>query len=95
MKILLFIVLSSFYVSANAATCVTTDINGFVIATNQIITDCTSLVLMSKDEFTLSTSLTDILTMSQADYEELAKAFLILLAMALSIKIVMRQLMPK
>lgn len=75
--------------------CVTTDINDFVILTNQSIEDCTSLVLMSKDEFTRSTSLTDILTMSQSDYEELAKAFLILLCLALSIKVVMRQLMPK
>lgn len=95
MKILLFIVLFSFYSSANAATCVTTDINDFVIATNDSVIDCTSLVLISKDEYTRSTSLTDLLNMSKSDYEELAKAFLIMLAMALSIKIVMRQLMPK
>lgn len=95
MKILLFIVLFSFYSSANAATCATTDINDFVILTNQSIADCTGLVLMSKDEFTRSTSLTDLLTMSQSNYEELAKAFLIMLCVALSIKIVMRQLMPK
>jgi hypothetical protein len=95
MKILLFIAFLSFYSSANAATCVATDINDFVILTNQSIADCTSLVLMSKDEFTQSTSLTDILTISQSDYEQLAKSFLIMLSLALLIKIVMRQLMPK
>jgi hypothetical protein len=95
MKILLFVVLFSAFSSANAATCVTTDLNDYVVITNQSIADCTSLVLMSKDEFTQSTSLTDILTMSKDDYEQLAKAFLILLCFALSIKMIMRQLMPK
>jgi hypothetical protein len=95
MKILLFVVLFSAFSSVQAATCVTTDINDYVVITNQTIGNCTSLVLMSKDEFTQSTSLTDLLTMSKTDYEELAKAFLIMLCFALTIKIIMRQLMPK
>jgi hypothetical protein len=95
MKIFFFIVLFSVFSSAQAATCVTTDVNDYVVLSNQSIGDCTSLVLMSKDEFMQSTSLTDLLTMSKTDYEELAKAFLIMLSFALSIKLIMRQLMPK
>jgi hypothetical protein len=95
MKILLFVVLLGAFSSANAATCVTADLNDYVVITNQSIADCTSLVLMSKDEFTQSTSLTDILTMSKDDYEQLAGAFAILLCLSLTIKMAMRQLMPK
>ncbi|NQY62135.1 MAG: hypothetical protein HRT38_00210, partial [Alteromonadaceae bacterium] len=68
---------------------------GFVVVTGETIELCTTLVLMSKDEFIAASSVTDILTMSQADYEELAKAFLILLTLSVSIKLVIRQLIPK
>jgi len=95
MKIIFFIVLLCFFTSVNAAVCVDTDVNDYVILTNQTIENCTTLVLMDKDEFTRSTSLTDILTMSKSDYEELAKSFLILLCLAVSIKVVMRFLLPK
>ena len=80
---------------SHASTCVTTDVNGFVVVTGETIELCTTLVLMSKDEFIAASSVTDILTMSQADYEELAKAFLILLTLSVSIKLVIRQLIPK
>jgi hypothetical protein len=97
MKILLFVVLFSFFSSANAGICVklvTGGRSGSLEPTSQSIADCTDLVLFSKDEYTQSTSLTDILTMSKDDYEQLAKAFLILLSLAVSIKMIMRQLMP-
>tara|TARA_R110001583_G_C5579721_1_gene402798 strand:+ start:109 stop:396 length:288 start_codon:yes stop_codon:yes gene_type:complete len=95
MKFLLLIVLIFLCSHVDAATCVTADINDFLILTNQSIADCTSLVLLSKDEFILSTSFTDIFAMSQSDYEQFAQAFLLLLSLALTIKVVMRQLMPK
>ena len=95
MKRFLFLILFLFGFTANAATCVDSDVNGFVVVTNQSINACSTLVLMSKDEFTSSNSITDILTMSKSDYEQLAKAFLIMLCLALSIKMVLRQLMPK
>lgn len=94
MKIL-FLIIALLPCLSHANTCVTTDNNGFVVVTGETIELCTTMVLMSKDEFTASTSVTDILTMSQADYEEFAKAFLILLTLAVSIKLVMRQLVPK
>jgi len=77
---LLFLPYASF-----ASTCVTIDVNGFVIVTGEAITACTDMVLLSKDEFTLSSSLTDLLTMSKANYEALASSFLILLVLAVSI----------
>jgi hypothetical protein len=50
-------------------------------------------VLKTKSES--SDGFTELFSMSESDYESLAKSFLILLAFAVSIKLVLRQLMPR
>jgi hypothetical protein len=63
---------------------------------------CTGQVVLSTYDYAVlvtksqsSDGFTDLFTMSQTDYESLAKSFLILLAFAVSLKLVLRQLMPR
>ena len=58
-----------------------------------IISGVEYAVLKTKSE--TSDGFTQLFTMTQNDYELLAKSFLILLAFAVSIKLVLRQLMPR
>lgn len=94
MKFILFTFLLSFVFTATAGTCVSAS-GGFVVITNETVEECTSLVILSKDEYISSSSFTDLFTMTEEQYQDLAGAFLILLCLSLSIKIIMRQLMPK
>jgi hypothetical protein len=64
--------------------------------------NCTGQIVLSVYDYAVlktksesSDSFTQLFTMTQNDYELLAKSFLILLAFAVSIKLVLRQLVPK
>ena len=75
MKILLFIALFSFYSSANASTCVDVDLNGYLVTTSESVDDCTTSVILTKDEYTKATYTFGLFSMTKEESYELSSAF--------------------
>jgi len=95
MRYSLLFVLSLIPFFASANTCVDVDLNGYLVSTTESIEDCTTSVVLTKDEYTKASNTFAVFNMTKSESYELSTAFLLMLSVALVIKIAMRQLLPK
>jgi hypothetical protein len=94
MRFFIFLCLA-FSFSASASSCVSADANGYLIAEQTPISNCSTFIILSKDEYDNRSSFFDLFSLTQSDYEQLLSSFLLLIALSVTLKLVLRFLYPK